>query len=132
VQALIPAKYNGLQRSFFISYPSLKLGSLPLRHAAAKLQSMVSPLPGKWPLGPQRSHLCQAGEAPLTAHRCRCTGDHAPHRFCAQTTTQTREEKAISLLSSRLLDPDIHPDLPSNPSASTALALQLPARSRRW
>lgn len=29
-QALIPAKYNGLRRSFFISYPYLKLGCLPL------------------------------------------------------------------------------------------------------
>lgn len=79
-----------------------------------------------WPTGPATFS---------TTHCHHFTGDHAAlRRSCTQIPTQTREKRekdASTLLSTPLLDPDVQPDLPTNSSASAALALRLPAWSGR-
>lgn len=78
-----------------------------------------------WPTGPATF---------TTTHCHHFSEEHALRRSCAQIPTQTREKRekeASTLLSTPLLDPDVQPDLPTNSSASAALALRPPAWSGR-
>lgn len=68
----------------------------------------------------------ESAESVPTPERIKTSSSHLPGSL------QTTLHLGNTLLSVHLLDPDIQPHLPSNPSASTALALQPHAWSRRW